>query len=172
MQRLKSYTLWATFERLDSEGVTEAELALSAKAIIDRSNVVLIYHGVLCAMIYQQISFSDPVASTSKVIVIMSLLIATCNRLQYEGDFANELRVQIQQTGPLLPTIRYILPELLLVVLLVFEGFKAGGVAGATATVVVFVMMFSTGWYFPMKQRPSNRVEGGVGGAELDSRNV
>ncbi|KAH8826764.1 hypothetical protein DL96DRAFT_1555989 [Flagelloscypha sp. PMI_526] len=126
----KSYTLWAPFESLNDPNTTDIELALSVKVIVDHSNIVMTCNGILCGVVYQQNYLPGSLDNASKVLVTMSLLIVTWNRIQYEGHFINELRMRVQQTGPLLPTLRYIVPEVLLGTLLILEGYKAGRAAG------------------------------------------
>ncbi|KAH8825712.1 hypothetical protein DL96DRAFT_121524 [Flagelloscypha sp. PMI_526] len=153
----KSYTLWTPFERLSDPQIADLDAALSAKVIVDRSNIVTTCNGILCGMIYQQNFSPGLLNNTSKVLLTISLLIITCNRLQYEGNFDAELRIRVEQTGPLLPTVRYVVPELLLIVLLVLEGFKAGGAIGATMVILLFAVLFALGWNFPIRHRTEKR---------------
>ncbi|KAH8825724.1 hypothetical protein DL96DRAFT_1681870 [Flagelloscypha sp. PMI_526] len=155
MHIFAQHTLWIPFEHLSDPNAMEFESALSVKAIVDRSNVVITCNGILCGMVYQQTYPSGPLNNASKVLVTMSLLIVTWNRLQYESHFINELKTRVQQTGPLLPTLRYIVPEILLAILLILEGFKAGGAAGATIIALLFVVLLSLGWILSMKQERS-----------------
>ncbi|KAH8825720.1 hypothetical protein DL96DRAFT_1681868 [Flagelloscypha sp. PMI_526] len=148
MPIFKSYTLWTPFERLSDPQIADLDAALSAKVIVDRSNIVTTCNGILCGMIYQQNFSPGLLNNISKVLLTLNLLIIACNRLQYEGNFDAELRTRVEQTGPLLPTVRYVVPEFLLIVLLVLEGFKAGGAAGATIVIVLFIGLFVLGWNF------------------------
>ncbi|KAH8825721.1 hypothetical protein DL96DRAFT_1711527 [Flagelloscypha sp. PMI_526] len=145
------YTLLPEFERLHGLNKTELEMTLSAKVIADRSNVVITCTGILCGMIYQENYVHGRLNSTSKVLVTMSLLIVTFNRLQYEGQCITELRTRVQKTGPLVPTLRYFLSEVLLAILLILEGFKAGGVAGGTMVVLLLVVLLGIGSIFSIK---------------------
>ncbi|KAH8825717.1 hypothetical protein DL96DRAFT_1681867 [Flagelloscypha sp. PMI_526] len=125
--------------------MTDLEVAASSKAILDRSNVMLIYNGILCGTIYQQDSSSRSWDKFSKILITMSLLIITCNRIQYESNFSYGLRTRVQETGPLLPTLCYVIPEFLLIILLILEGFKAGGPISAIAVILLFVVLFGLG---------------------------
>ncbi|KAH8825715.1 hypothetical protein DL96DRAFT_1711522 [Flagelloscypha sp. PMI_526] len=145
MQIFESYILWLAFDRLHGLQSTELEMTSSAKVIADRSNVVITCTGILCGMIYQENYVPGRLNNTSKVLVTMTLLVATFNRLQYEGECIHELRTRVQKTGPLLPTLRYILSEVLLAVLLILEGFKAGGVAGGTMAVLLLSALLGLG---------------------------
>ncbi|KAH8825707.1 hypothetical protein DL96DRAFT_1557316 [Flagelloscypha sp. PMI_526] len=147
----ENYTLWPAFERLHGLETTRLEVALSVKAIANRSNIAITCTGILCGMIYQQNYVPGGPNNTSKVLVTMNLLIVTYNRLQYEGQCIDQLRTWVRGTGPLLPTLRFILSESLLVVLLVLEGFKAGGVAGGTMVLLLFVALLAIGSGFPIK---------------------
>ncbi|KAH8831398.1 hypothetical protein DL96DRAFT_1705835 [Flagelloscypha sp. PMI_526] len=162
MQTFKSYTLWASFERLSNPNTADADLALSVKAIIDHSNIVITCNGILCGVVYQQNYSPGSLDNASKVLVTISLLIVTWNRIQYEGHFMNELRMWVQQTGPLLPTLRYVVPEALLGILLILEGYKAGGAGGATLVTVLFVVLLGLGWSFSMKQWTRKEAEIGT----------
>ncbi|KAH8797687.1 hypothetical protein DL96DRAFT_1782340 [Flagelloscypha sp. PMI_526] len=115
VKMLRHYALWNPFERLSNPETTDFDAALNAKVIVDRSSIVITCNSILCGI--------------SKVLVTMSLLIVTWNRLYYEGHFTSELKVRVQETGPLVPTIRYIVPEVLVVVVFILEGFKGGGPA-------------------------------------------
>ena len=119
-------------------------------------------------MIYQENYVHGRLNNTCKVLVTMSLLIVTCNRLQYEGHSTAELRVKyhlpikatcpntscfffqtlVQRTGPLLPTLRYILSEVLLAVLIILEGFKAGGPAGGIMVLLLLFTLLGLGSIF------------------------
>ncbi|KAH8797695.1 hypothetical protein DL96DRAFT_1688438 [Flagelloscypha sp. PMI_526] len=133
--------------------MTESELVQGAKDILDRSNIILIYvPSTLFKMIYQQDSTPKPLNQASKVLLTMSLLIITCNRIQYEGNFSNGLRIRLLQTGPLLPTLRYLLPEILLIILLVLEGFKAGGPESTIAVILLFIVLLALGSNFRKPQ--------------------
>ncbi|KAH8825723.1 hypothetical protein DL96DRAFT_1734816 [Flagelloscypha sp. PMI_526] len=152
METLQTYTLWTTFKHLHSPEMTDLEMAQSAKDILERSNIILIYHGILCGMIYQQDSSPGPLNKASKVLLTMSLLVITCNRMQYEGNFSNGLRIRVLQTGPLLPTLRYLIPEILLIILFVLEGFKAGGPASTIAVILLFIVLLALGSNFRKPQ--------------------
>ncbi|KAH8797691.1 hypothetical protein DL96DRAFT_1688428 [Flagelloscypha sp. PMI_526] len=151
-------TIRTSFDRLNNPNTTDSELALSLKVIVDHSNVLITCNGILCGMIYQQTYTPGQLNNVPKVLVTTSLLIVTWNRLQYESHFIEELRMQVQKTGPLIPTMRYIVPEVLLAVLLILEGFKAGGAAGATAVTVLFAAMFLLGLTFSTTQRIENGI--------------
>ncbi|KAH8825705.1 hypothetical protein DL96DRAFT_1557314 [Flagelloscypha sp. PMI_526] len=177
MHIFETYTLWPAFERLYALDSSKLEMALGAKIIADRSNVVitcvasflfpsvhssptpLLRPGFFAGsqyllatnlMIYQANYVSGRVNNTSKVLVTMSLLIVTFNRLQYEGQSIDELRTRVQRTGPLLPTLRYVASEVLLAILLVLEGFKAGGGAGGIMVLILFVTLLALGSIFPI----------------------
>ncbi|KAH8825704.1 hypothetical protein DL96DRAFT_1711512 [Flagelloscypha sp. PMI_526] len=110
-------------------------------------------------MVYQQTYSPGLLNNTSKVLVTMSLLIVTWNRLQYESHFIDELRIRVQRTGPLLPTLRYVVPEILLAVLLILEGFKAGGAVGASMAIALFAVLLLLGLNFSTKQRIEKVIE-------------
>ncbi|KAH8825708.1 hypothetical protein DL96DRAFT_1609672 [Flagelloscypha sp. PMI_526] len=148
MKLFTQNTLWTPFERLSNPSTTDVELALSLKVIIDHSNNIITCNGILCGMVYQQTYSPGPLNNASKVLVTVSLLIVTWNRLQYESRFMDDLRMRIQKTGPLVPTLRYLVPEVLLAVLLILEGFKAGGVVGATMVIAIFAALWLLGVNF------------------------
>ncbi|KAH8825713.1 hypothetical protein DL96DRAFT_1711520 [Flagelloscypha sp. PMI_526] len=159
MQMFNSYTLLPEFKCLHGIHATELEMTLSAKVITDRSNVVITCTGILCGMIYQENYVPGRLNNTSKVLVTMSLLIVTFNRLQYEGQCVTELRTRVQKTGPLVPTLRYILSEAFLAILLILEGFKAGGVAGGTMVVLLCVVLLGLGSVFSIKNAVQKAAE-------------
>ncbi|KAH8825792.1 hypothetical protein DL96DRAFT_1817251 [Flagelloscypha sp. PMI_526] len=158
MEILKTYTLWTSFKHLHCPETTNLEVVQSTKSILKHSNIILIYHGILCGMIYQQDTPSGPLNKTSKVILTMSLLIVACNRIQYEGNSSDDLRTRVQQTGPLLPTFRYIIPEFLIIILLVLEAFKAGGIASTVALILLWIILLCLGSNF-RNQRSSKDAE-------------
>ncbi|KAH8825696.1 hypothetical protein DL96DRAFT_1609651 [Flagelloscypha sp. PMI_526] len=53
--------------------------------------------------------------------------------------------MRVQETGPLIPTLRYIVPELLLAILLTLEGFKGGGPAGAAIVMILIGALLGLG---------------------------
>ncbi|KAH8797694.1 hypothetical protein DL96DRAFT_1640655 [Flagelloscypha sp. PMI_526] len=59
MRIFESYILWPTFERLHGLEASTPEMVLSAKAIANRSNVVITCTGILCGFITS--SFLPPV---------------------------------------------------------------------------------------------------------------
>ncbi|KAH8825701.1 hypothetical protein DL96DRAFT_1609663 [Flagelloscypha sp. PMI_526] len=162
MHLLIDNTLWVPFERLNNPSTSDLDLVLSVKVIVDRSNIAITCNGILCGMVYQQNYSPGLLDNTSKVLVTMSLLVVTWNRFQYEGHFIDELRMRIQQTGPLLPTLRYVVPEVLIVVLLILEGYKAGGAAGATTVAILFVVLLSLGlsWKHGMGKKTETEIIG------------
>ncbi|KAH8825706.1 hypothetical protein DL96DRAFT_1609668 [Flagelloscypha sp. PMI_526] len=121
-------------------------------------------------MIYQQTYTPGPLNNASKVLVTMSLLIITWNRVQYESHFVEELRIRVQQTGPLVPALRYVVPEVVLAIVLILEGFKAGGPAGAEMTIILFAVLFLLGLRSSMRQRIEKGIEPEASGNQ--DRNV
>ncbi|KAH8825714.1 hypothetical protein DL96DRAFT_1681865 [Flagelloscypha sp. PMI_526] len=113
-------------------------------------------------MIYQANYVPGRLNNASKVLVTMSLLIVTFNRLQYEGQSITELRTRVQKTGPLVPTLRYILSEVLLAILRILEGFKAGGVAGGTMVALLLVALLTLGSFLSIKNAIQKAREPGV----------
>ncbi|KAH8825709.1 hypothetical protein DL96DRAFT_1711517 [Flagelloscypha sp. PMI_526] len=190
MQLFETFTLWTAFERLHGLETSKLGLALSARIIADRSNVVstcvtflpvfrpfalhrrlfidwdpfwvlvilwnpsvYLTDGVtLRRMIYQANYVPGRLNNTSKVLVTMVLLIVTFNRLQYQGQSIIELQARVQRTGPFVPTLRYVVSEVLLAVLLVLEGFKAGGAAGGTVVLLLFITLLVLGSILSIRQ--------------------
>ncbi|KAH8825725.1 hypothetical protein DL96DRAFT_1711529 [Flagelloscypha sp. PMI_526] len=162
MHKFESYTLWSAFERLYDLETTRLEVALSVKAIANRSNVVVTCTGILCGMIYQENQTHGRLNSTCKVLATMNLLIVTCNRLQFEGHCITELRTRVQKTGPLLPTLHYIVSDVILGVLLILEGFKAGGVGGGTMVLLLLSALLGLGSLCSLKNAVQKAQEPGV----------
>ncbi|KAH8825684.1 hypothetical protein DL96DRAFT_121119 [Flagelloscypha sp. PMI_526] len=150
----QDYTLWSTFQRLSRSEISEPELESGAKIIVDRSSIVMACHGILCGMIYQT---PGPPQNSSKALLTCSVLVLASNRLHYEGKLPSYL--QVQQTGPLFPTLRYALPELFMLILLFIESFKAGRVVGIAMALIIVSAVAAVSWYFSRGKESKDEVE-------------
>ncbi|KAH8825795.1 hypothetical protein DL96DRAFT_1609903 [Flagelloscypha sp. PMI_526] len=68
---------------------------------------------------------------------------------------------RVQQTGPFIPTLRYIIPEILLIILLALESFKAGGMASTIALLLLLIILLGLGLNF-RKQKSRKDAQTGV----------